>query len=857
MYLNIHPRRNRRVAAVVLLLGLGAGRLPGQACPAASGLASAAGWRAYRADSLAAASDTFDAALRRCSANLDAAVGLGYVALRRNQVARADSLFRRVVQQNPASVDGWDGLSRAAWRAGDRPAAADAARHVVALDPSNADARALLDRLEPDWDRRRRTAPRPGTLQLPARIRGDRFEILGTDGWRTFYIKGINLGVALPGRFPSEFPTDSATYAGWLDTIAGLRANTLRPYTILPPQFYRALRAWNIAHPTQPLRLMHGVWTELPPDNDFAAPAWQAEFRAEMRRVIDVVHGTADIAPRPGHAAGRYDADVSAWTVGFIIGREWEPYSVKAFDAAHRDLTEYYGRYLTLAAGTPMDAWLVEQCDYMLVQEADRYNTLRPIAYTNWPTLDPLTHPTEAGTAEELAWRKRAGRPVPRPRLEFENDAVSLDAALVRPTTANAAGWFAAFHAYPYYPDFMVSDPGYGMARSSEGRSNYFGYLTALRRHLANVPLVIAEYGVPSSRGIAHLQPQGWNHGGHDEREMGRVDARLTREIHEAGAAGAILFAWTDEWFKRNWLVTDFELPAERNRLWDNVMDPEQHYGLLGQYPGAAGVAPVLGGDAAGWRRLGATGAGGLRAGADAAYVYLAVELPGLDWTRQGVEIGIDTYLRDHGQHRLPASGVRSPIGFEFAADLASPADARLRVAPDYNRYAAIADSAHGDDLDRFYRRPVTITDRTDGRLDPMFVITNRSRYGRDGTFFRATGYDRGMLRFGTERTSSLSDWYYDTQAGLLELRLAWDLLNVTDPSSRTVLYDESGTGDFGTRQTDSFHFLVARYDKSGSGAVKTIGPAAWNWQGWSAPRSHARLKPAADSMRATWSRLP
>ena len=43
---------------------------------------------------------------------------------------------------------------------------------------------------------------------------------------------------------------------------------------------------------------------------------------------------------------------------------------------------------------------------------------------------------------------------------------------------------------------------------------------------------------------------------------MAAIDARLTREIREAGAAGSILFAWLDEWFKKNWAVMDYEIPA-------------------------------------------------------------------------------------------------------------------------------------------------------------------------------------------------------------------------------------------------------------------------------------------------------
>ena len=295
---------------------------------------------------------------------------------------------------------------------------------------------------------------------------------------------------------------------------------------------------------------------------------------------------------------------------------------------------------------------------------------------------------------------------------------------------SNPAGWFASYHAYPYYPDFLLYDPGYRQARSSEGPSNYFGYLSELRRHHAGIPFVVSEYGVPSSRGNAHRQPQGWDHGGHDEVAMAAIDARLTREIRESGAAGAIVFAWMDEWFKKNWIVIDFEQPAERNRLWLNAMDAEQNYGILGQYPGKAGAQPELGGDPARWRapRTSAvrrrTGARSLRAGSDEGYLYLALEVPAgpIDWDSLGILVAIDTYRPGAGQLTLPGAMLRSEIGFEFLLELRSPADATLRILPAYNPYAGEASILQGDDFGRFYRRPATIGVETDGRFDPMFV---------------------------------------------------------------------------------------------------------------------------------------
>jgi hypothetical protein len=523
-----------------------------------------------------------------------------------------------------------------------------------------------------------------------------------------------------------------------------------------------------------------------------------------------------------------------------------------------------------------MDIWLAQQCDLMLEYEVDTYNALRPIAYTNWPTLDPLHHPTEATTAEEAMWRRRVGRRSEAKKVEYENDVIGLDPNLVQPTSSNPAGWFASYHAYPYYPDFLLLDPGYRTARSPEGPSSYFGYLRELVAYHKTMPTVISEYGVPSSRGIAHLQQQGWSHGGHDEEAMAAIDARLTREIRESGAAGSILFAWLDEWFKKNWAVMDYEIPRDNTRLWHNVMDAEQNYGILGQYAGDEATTPRLGGPPAPWLALPTvlSGSGSLgltprrlRAGADESFLYLAVELPPgkFPWDSAGIQLALDTYLPRVGQHLLPRSGVHSEVGFEFLIDLAGTGSAAAKVTPEYNRYDSGIDPRTGDDVGRFSWRPVVTSNREDGRFDSLFVITNRARFGRDGKFYPASGYDRGRLRYGTQASSTLADWYLDERAGLLELRVPWDLLNVTDPSTRTLLFDAKKEGDFGTAKAQDFRLGILLYRKTGGPMVVGALPALadgrwrlsgftpWRWEGWTQPRSHGRLKPVYDSLRTLW----
>ena len=123
-------------------------------------------------------------------------------------------------------------------------------------------------------------------------------------------------------------------------------------------------------------------------------------------------------------------------------------------------------------------------------------------------------------------------------------------------------------------------------------------------KHHARHPVLIAEFGVPSSRVVAHWQPQGLTHGGQSEREQGEQDARLKRNIHEAGCAGGVLFAWIDEWFKKNWLTLPFERPADRKALWYNALDAEENYGLIAYRPGAQGPTILIDGKADDWARI-------------------------------------------------------------------------------------------------------------------------------------------------------------------------------------------------------------------------------------------------------------
>jgi tetratricopeptide (TPR) repeat protein len=876
-----------RPCLIAALLLLGQPALAQQTCrslPAAHA-ATDRGWSAYRANEIATAEREFKQALSLCPNEPGALTGAGYVAMRQGRLPDARNLFARAVAHDPASYDAVAGAGMSAYRAGDVKAARRNFERLLQIAPNDSTARDYLTRLGAiSQEAVLSTRERPAVLTMPARTGRRIIEVRAPNGqWLPTWIKAVNLGAALPGKFPSEFPADDSTYEKWISVIAQMGANTVRVYTIHPPQFYAALRKWNLAHRDHPLWLIHGVWTEPPPgkkEEKYDDPQWAKQFQREMQHVVALVHGDVVIPALPGHASGNYSADVSQWTIGYIIGREWEPYSVVAYNNAHPNQATYAGKYVTISGGNPLEVWLAQECDYLISFEMDRYNAQRPIAYSNWPTLDPLNHPTETGKAQEVALLKARGERIVEMPKEYDNDAIGLDAVKMHATSAFSAGVFVSYHAYPYYPEFMVVDPGYRNARSPEGPSNYFGYLHELIAHYGDMPVVISEYGVPSSRGSAHVQPQGWNHGGLSEADQARIDARLTRDIYAAGAAGAGLFALIDEWFKKNWAVADFEVPADRKRMWLNTLDAEENYGVIAMRAGAKGASPIIDGDTADWRGRpvlystpGADKADplqlkALRVAYDEAYVYLRLDVGGIDWTRAHYQIGVDTYRRDLGDTRLPNTGSQSSDGLEFVIDIGGPTNTQVLIDHPYNLYKGVMIPGSKPVAVQYVNNvPFKTVANADGKWDSLVVVTNRRRISRDGKIFPSISYNRNRLLYAKQSQTTLADWYANEATGVIEMRIPWGMLQVTDPSSRSVLFGTSDGKHANSAATDGFRFVVESYDPAnptrsdrlprGRTASEFGNPSAWTWPTWEAPQWHSEIKPLFSAMQQTLSGIP
>lgn len=134
-----------------------------------------------------------------------------------------------------------------------------------------------------------------------------------------------------------------------------------------------------------------------------------------------------------------------------------------------------------------------------------------------------------------------------------------------------------------------------------------------------------------------------------------------------------------------------------------------------------------------------------------------------------------------------------------------------------------------------------------------------------DGTLYPEIYADESKLYYGnfdpfSSEYNSLSHWFIDESGRNIYIRLPWMMLNVSDPSSHMVLYDERPVipkrdgrierDQIGCQRTEGMMFYLAltkgdnlldyqpRVGNSFNGGI-----SPYLWTGWDAPSYRTRLK--------------
>ena len=649
-----------------------------------------------------------------------------------------------------------------------------------------------------------------------------------------FEIKGVDMGAGIPGHFATEFAIDYDTYLQWFALIQEMNANVVRIYTISDPVLYQALHDYNTGR-ENPLYLLQGVWVDdsvMRCGKDAFDPAFIQVFQNDCRKAVDVIHGRRSIWYNGRYASGNYRYDVSEWTLGYIIGVEWETDVVLYTDDVRESKASFQGEYLyTDKDATAFESMLARTGNELLRYESTKYGQQRLLAFSNWPETDPLIH-------EQWRWTQ-------------DTNLAHIDVEHIHATDAVSSGMFASYHVYPYFPPFLDFEKAYVNYKDEDGNSNpYLGYLTALNKH-HSIPVVISEFGLPSSRGIARINlSMGMNQGHLSETEQAQRLPVLYESIKKAGCAGGIVFEWQDEWFKRTWNTWPM-VDLARNAFWNDYQTNEQSFGMITFDPGKEQSIVYVDGDLTDWadtEPLTQNGSLSLKMQYDEKYLYFLVEDDRLTQdTKLYLPLDITPLSGAYADsmHQLTFS---RPTDFVICID--GKENSQVFVQEYYDcLYATQRREIWNEDA--FLNRPAS--DSTE--FHQILLFLRGKMQFLDGTFSEPWTFPTGKMTYGNGNPSdadfkSLTDFCFGEHA--VEIRLPWQLFNFSDPSTMKIHDDYYLNYGVKDRHIDELYVGAMVQEDTGT---RSTSYAKLGLKGWgSRPTWHTRKKASYYAMQAAFS---
>ncbi|MFC5402219.1 hypothetical protein [Cohnella soli] len=642
--------------------------------------------------------------------------------------------------------------------------------------------------------------------KLGARIADGRFSVFRDGSWQKLYVKGVNIGATVPGKNEGEMPDSPAFYKDWFSQIAGMNANAIRVYTLMPPVFYRALDEYNFNNAGKKMYLLQNIVSDQKnPPQHAIDDVYRSEYRKRIETTINAIHGHATVTNEKGNSTSTYMNDVSGYLLAYLVDPDWNPDVISVTDVG-TEPTAYAGEFVSAGAGaTRTEAWLASVLDEVYRYEQQNYGMQHPVGVVSNPELD----------------RNYRSQYSP---ADAKTDA-AMSMAHIDASDRAKGGIFGALDLFPNQPGLLAEDHG-ADAPSFEA---YKKYLLQFVKSQEKYPVLVSEFGVPTSSGLS-------------EKNQGDSITALLSIIKDSGAMGGLIYEWADEWGKSNRFSSSLMIPYNRGKLWHNVDDPSQNYGILAMASKTPSEYAMT--------LRGSNPLDTLALTADESYFYVKAEFSKFpDLTRKNIMIYLDTFDRKRGEYMLAPDIVENWSGAEFNIRIQQPTKAELLVIPSYN-----ASKGH-------YFSMVSTT----GLFEKATRQLSASYVTKSGKQLDTRYEDISTLTSGPFENSTNA--FYLT-GNTLNIRIPWARLNFSDPSSLLVLNDDKTTGvlenkkdTLTVRMTDGVVASLVVMDKKTNAvdyhfpeSVTSSGYKTFTWSSWDAPQYEQRQKSSYDSIKEAFS---
>src|SRR3989304_10634127 len=148
---------------------------------------------------------------------------IGFQAIEKDDCPEALNIFKRSMESGKTPRNFY-GYGLASLKLHDLPAARWAFYKALELDPAHRECNRLVEEIE----RMKVVPPSPERTSV-FRAGAGYLERKAGGGWKRGFIKGMNIGLALPGLFPGEYPIRKGAYLKWFPQMAELTPSPAHP----------------------------------------------------------------------------------------------------------------------------------------------------------------------------------------------------------------------------------------------------------------------------------------------------------------------------------------------------------------------------------------------------------------------------------------------------------------------------------------------------------------------------------------------------------------------------------------------------------------------------------------------------
>ncbi|WP_434796973.1 hypothetical protein [Terrisporobacter vanillatitrophus] len=637
--------------------------------------------------------------------------------------------------------------------------------------------------------------------------------------WEKFNIKGVNLNSVKPGVYPSDNNITEKEYFRWISLIYDMGANCIRVQNLMGQNFYKALEQFNKGK-ENPIYLMQGIYF----DETFLKDGYDPQnidlkkyFKNNIKLTIDSVHGNPYSYDKPD-ILQLYSTDVSKYILGYTIGIEFANHDLIYTEIMNERKT-YNGKYIyTDKNASSFESYLGQMGDYAAGYELKTYKKRSIISFIGSSAYHVASSKENLNKDSNLT----------KSSEDTDKAKDYIDVENIKAKRSFKPGIVVSYNVYPSYS--QIKEYEYNLEEYFKNINNYH-----------SIPVIISEFGVPSSRVGNDFIKNNKNEKTNEE-EQGNSLVEIYRAIKNSKCAGSFIFEFQDSWNRSSWNTKESKI-LDRSIYWSDAQTYSQSFGLMSFDPGKDESESYPDKSIKEWNKDDIVNRNkelSLSMKNDEKYIYFIVESSGkIDLSKKKLYIDLDI---------TPKSG--SKVSSQFDLEFERPVDfiiningkenSRVYVHEYYNEFNFYENKEENQ------QRPDLIKDKVDvDKFSKIFIEVRKKMYiERLNDFVDKADYETGKLVYGNGNPNnkdynSSADFYMDKK--YIEIRIPWALLNFMDPSTTKIkddFYEE-----FKTQPLKIKNINVGLTMKGEDSKIRRLESGSYAFKGWTTPKYHERLK--------------